>query len=307
MILTKPNYYDNFRCIAGACPDSCCKEWDVWVDEKTAAYYRGLPGPLGDRLRQVLVEEEGGTVMQIVEGRCPMWRSDSLCRIHAELGREALCDVCANFPRISHDYGDFIEYQLELSCPEAARLILNAPVEPPVRQETEGGEAPCYDSAEMARMASLRETLLGILADLSRTEAQAFLDCLETVFGPFQPEASGDLQTITEVFLELEMLTESWPRRLRDANIRPLDPKVRPMAAYLLRRYWFQEIGLGLPDAEGKLGFIIASCLLVNALGGDFVETAQLFSKEIENSDCNPETLIITGFTPGELGALLCS
>ena len=307
MIVTKPTYYDAFRCIAGSCPDSCCKEWGVWVDEASAEYYRALPGPLGDRLREVLVEEEGGTVMQIVDGRCPMWRADGLCRIQAELGEEALCRVCTDFPRIRHDYGDFLEHQLELSCPEAARLILSSPVEDPIRWEEPGGEEPTYDPAEMAAMADLRGTLLNIMADPARSEAQAFLDCLETVFGPFEAQEEPDLPAIVAVFRDLEMLTELWPRKLREAAARPLDPKVRPLAAYLLRRYWFQEIGLGLPDAEGKLGFVIAACLLVNALPGDFTENAQLFSKEIENSDCNPETLIVTGFTPEELSALLRS
>ena len=305
MIITKPAYYDRFRCIAGACPDSCCKEWGVWVDEASAEYYRGLPGPLGDRLREVLTDEEGGTVMQIVDGRCPMWRLDGLCRIQAELGEEALCQVCTNFPRIRHDYGDFLEHQLELSCPEAARLILTSPMEDPIRTEAPGGEEPCYDAAEMAAMASLRQKLLDILADGSRTEAQTFRDCLEAVFGPFQPNEAADLPGITAVFEDLEMLTDLWPQKLREATPRPLDPMVRPLAAYLLRRYWFQEIGLGLPDAEGKLGFVIAACVLVNSLPGDFISNAQLFSKEIENSDCNPETLIITGFTPEELCPLL--
>ena len=305
MIITRPAYYDRFRCIAGACTDSCCKEWGVWVDEASAEYYRALPGPLGDRLREVLTDEEGGTVMQIVDGRCPMWRLDGLCRIQAELGEEALCQVCTNFPRIRHDYGDFLEHQLELSCPEAARLILTSPVEDPIRTEAPGGEEPCYDATEMAAMAQLRQKLLDILADGSRTEAQAFRDCLEAVFGPFQPNEEADLPGITAVFEDLEMLTDLWPRKLREATPRPLDPMVRPLAAYLLRRYWFQEIGLGLPDAEGKLGFVIAACVLVNSLPGDFIGNAQLFSKEIENSDCNPETLIITGFTPEELCPLL--
>ena len=34
------------------------------------------------------------------------------------------------FPRLTHDYGDFAELGLELSCPEAAKLILNAPLAP---------------------------------------------------------------------------------------------------------------------------------------------------------------------------------
>lgn len=123
MTITKPAFYDTFRCIAGKCPDSCCKEWDVQVDAEAAARYRQLSGALGDRLREVLKDEDGETVMTIVDGRCPMWRSDGLCRIQAELGEAALCKVCREFPRLTHDYEDFVELGLELSCPEAARKL----------------------------------------------------------------------------------------------------------------------------------------------------------------------------------------
>ena len=305
MIVTKPAYYDGFRCLAGSCPDSCCKEWDVWVDEASARYYRELPGPLGDRLREVLADEEGGAVLQIIDGRCPMWRADGLCRIQAELGEEALCDVCGSFPRISHDYGDLVEHQLELSCPEAARLILSAPVDAVVAYELPGGES-CFAPGEAEQMLSLRERLLALLADPALTPGEALLGCLETVFGPVEEE-DGGLEQLVEAFRQLEMLTDTWPRRLSEAAPRPLDSRVRPMAAYMLRRYWLQEIGMGLQDAEGKLLFILASCLMVNALGGDFTATAQLFSKEIENSDCNPEALIFSSFSPGALACLLRS
>ena len=33
MELFTPQYYTHFRCIASACPDSCCKEWEVDVDD----------------------------------------------------------------------------------------------------------------------------------------------------------------------------------------------------------------------------------------------------------------------------------
>ena len=58
MKITYPAYYSKFQCIAGACPDSCCKEWEVDVDDTAAAFYRGLEGPLGDRLRQVLKDTD---------------------------------------------------------------------------------------------------------------------------------------------------------------------------------------------------------------------------------------------------------
>ena len=33
----KPDYYDEFQCIADACSLTCCQEWKIAVDRKTAA------------------------------------------------------------------------------------------------------------------------------------------------------------------------------------------------------------------------------------------------------------------------------
>ena len=76
MQVTKPAYFDKFRCLAGACPDSCCHEWAVVVDEESAQRYRALEGELGQRLRAVLAEEDGDTILTLQPGgRCPMWPS----------------------------------------------------------------------------------------------------------------------------------------------------------------------------------------------------------------------------------------
>ena len=308
MLITRPHYYDSFRCIAGACPDSCCKEWSVQVDEASAAVYRSLPGALGDKLRSVLAEEEGCTVMTIENGRCPMWRDDGLCRIQSELGEDALCQVCRDFPRLRHDFGDFMDLQLELSCPEAARLILTSPMLPPITQELPGGDAPEYDPESMAAAKAIRAELLDILADERRSPAQALLEVYRRGTGMVcQPGTAGDFEGIREFYLSLETLTPQWPRLLEQARPRPLDSRVRQLARYLLERYFLQE---QLEDTLGKLTFIIASCLMISALDGDFVEMAQLYSKEIENSDCNPYDLMDAAYTeeafsPGNLTALL--
>ena len=123
MMIRYPKYFTHFSCIASDCPDSCCKEWEVAVDEASAAYYKSLPGQLGDRLRQVIREEDGLYLMTIENGRCPMWRQDGLCTIQAQHGHQALCQTCRDFPRLKHEYEGFTEQDLELSCPEAARLI----------------------------------------------------------------------------------------------------------------------------------------------------------------------------------------
>ncbi len=311
MRIMKPYYFDQFRCIAARCPDSCCKEWDVQVDERAATVYRALPGPLGDRLREVLREEDGETVLTIVDGRCPMWRRDGLCRIQAELGEEGLCQVCREFPRLTHDYGDFVERGLELSCPEAARIILNAPPAPAIGEEVPGGQEPEYDLAAMAVLKATREEMLALLADTARPlgealaiglfygyQAQALLDGEDAP--PFSPETvlaeakafakPGNIRDILDFFQKLEILTPQWQARLLAPEGTGLREGCRPLARYLVERYWLQAVSDY--DLICRVKFAVIACLLVSALGGDLVETAQLWSKEIENNTDNVDAIL---------------
>ena len=316
MLITKPYYYDRFRCIAGSCPDSCCKEWDVLVDDASAAYYRSLPGSLGDRLRQVLKEDDGQVYMTIENRRCPMWRSDGLCRIQAELGEQALCVTCRDFPRLRHDYGDFQELQLELSCPEAARLILSAVPESPVTEEHPGGEAPGYDPADMAILKATRAQALEILSDPDFTvpqalallllygyQAQGELDGGEPL--PFCPEDAlasadsfrkpGDPGAMAAFFRELEVLTPEWEAVLQSPCPGPWQKEHLALARYFVERYWLQAVSDF--DLAGRVKFTVISCLLVQYLGGDIFRTAQLYSKEIENNMDNVEAILDAAYT----------
>lgn len=307
----KPSYYDNFRCIASACPDSCCKEWDVQIDDGKAALYRSLPGELGDRLRDVLTEEDGETIMTIIDGRCPMWRADGLCRIQAELGEEALCKTCREFPRLTHDYGDFIEYGLELSCPEAARIIINCPNPVMVETTLPGGEEPEYDKEAMTTLLRTRENMRNILADDSFSpnqilaialmygyHAQAELDGeTETSFDPATAleEAQsfatpGSAQTLLDFFKTLEILTPAWSSRLDVLSPASWSDAHRLLARYFVDRYWLQAVSDY--DLISRVKLMIISCLVVRNLGGDIISTAQLYSKEIENSIDNVESIL---------------
>ncbi len=311
MQITKPSYYDTFRCIAGDCPDSCCKEWDVQVDEASAALYRSLPGQLGEDLRKHMHEEDGEIVMTITDGRCPMWRRDGLCRIQAELGEQALCCTCREFPRLRHDYGDFVELGLELSCPEAARLILDAPHAAPLEEILPGGEAPEYDEDAMAVLKETRHKALALLSDFSRdvpTTLAAFLLCgyqaQNRLDGgeeePFMPEAAldsvrefckpGSMGDILAVYQGLEILTDSWAERLRHPEEARWQEALRAIARYFVERYWLQAVSDY--DLYSRVKFITVSCLVIHSLGGDLLTTAQQYSKEIENSTENVDALL---------------
>ena len=316
MKLTKPTYFDTFRCIAGDCPDSCCKEWDVLVDGDKAALYRSLPGDLGDRLRQVLKEEDGEIYMTIENRRCPMWRDDGLCRIQAELGEEALCKTCRDFPRLTHDYGDFMEYGLELSCPEAARIILETPVPQFVTVDAAGGEAPEYDATDMEILLRSRDAARAILADTARSvpeslalllaysyQAQAELNGVEIASG-FDADMLLELakkygrfidfKEIINFFKGLEILTPEWESRLNAPSPAPWDDRFRTIARYFVDRYWLQAISDF--DLVGRAKFALLSCIVIRLLGGDLLQTAQSYSKEIENSIENVEAILDATF-----------
>ena len=306
MKIYTPEYYKDFRCVAGVCPDSCCKEWAVDVDPAAAAYYRSLSGPLGDRLRAVLKDTEDGTVMTIEDGRCPMWQQDGLCRIHAELGHDALCQTCRDFPRLHHDYGSFAELGLELSCPEAARLILTG-------EDTQfctcADETDDYDPEIMAILLQGRCDVLSFLDTTALPDPEAFAAILlhghslqgmidggdAVSFDPAQclKDAYGfagdrDLTALTDFFAGLEILTADWLTLLKGEKQPPVYS--RRLLRYFIRRYWLQAVSDY--DLVSRVKFSLAACILIGSLPGDFARNAQLFSKEIENDPDNVDAIL---------------
>lgn len=120
------DYTAQFSCLAGACPDTCCKDWEIILDEADVARYRALPGPLGEQVRAAItVTPEGEAVWRLIDGHCALLRPDGLCPIQCACGEEALCRTCRTHPRFWEEYGATRELTLALSCPGAARLLLS--------------------------------------------------------------------------------------------------------------------------------------------------------------------------------------
>lgn len=316
MLIRKPHYFDQFSCIADACPDSCCTLWDVQVDNASAAVYRSLPGALGDRLRAALSDEDGETYLTIENGRCPMWRTDGLCRIQCELGADALCKTCREFPRLTHDYGDFIEYGLELSCPEAARILLGSTPGAWITSHSgEPGEAG-YDIQAMSLLLATRECADELLADtrfsvpevlalllLYGYRVQSALDgaplsdfsatqALESARSFASPADTSDFLAF---FDTLEILTPAWGDMLRAPVCGHWDDRYRALARYFIDRYYLQAVSDY--DLIARVKFAVISCIAIRLIGGDLTRTAQLYSKEIENSAENVDALLDAAYT----------
>ena len=142
------HYMTRFRCLGGACEDTCCAGWSVGVDEPTHRRLRVLADH--DSSLQQLVDEgieltPGGPSFGRLKlgpsGHCSMLDREGLCTIHARLGSDVLSDVCSTYPRYYNEVDAELELFGTLSCPEVARLCL-LPDDPFELERLDDHEAP---------------------------------------------------------------------------------------------------------------------------------------------------------------------
>lgn len=125
-----PDYYKEFKCIAGDCEDTCCAGWEIVIDDKSYEKYRNVKGNFGERLKNEITEDEDGEKIFMLKGdRCAFLNNMDLCDIYKELGEDALCYTCTEYPRFTEEFGSIREKGLSVSCPEAARIMFkNTPL-----------------------------------------------------------------------------------------------------------------------------------------------------------------------------------
>ena len=47
-----PHYFEDFKCTASNCEDTCCAGWAIMIDDDSLEKYKGMQGELGERLRR---------------------------------------------------------------------------------------------------------------------------------------------------------------------------------------------------------------------------------------------------------------
>jgi len=191
MILHIPTLYTEFACIGGSCPDNCCIGWELDIDEETYGYYMDVPGEFGVRLRESISDieptedDDGGHTFSLkVGGRCPFLNSENLCDIVCELGPEALCEICAEYPRRTFYYGPYVTRSLTLSCPEACRLVMDPSRELAFTEKDLGGSDDLSEN--------------DMFADAVHAAADAALSCLLKKGAPLKEKVLAYLHFANE-------------------------------------------------------------------------------------------------------------
>lgn len=129
----RPQYYEKFRCLADACPDTCCEGWRVPLDKRTyGKYQQSSDSVLQPAFQQLITINPASTsddhyAAFTTSGGCCTFLSEGLCSIQKRLGEQYLGAACAAFPRVTNFVNSTVERSLDLSCPEAARLALLDP------------------------------------------------------------------------------------------------------------------------------------------------------------------------------------
>lgn len=219
MILRKPDFYDQFKCIASRCSDTCCVGWEIDIDEATQEVYRKVAGAFGERLRANI---EDGHFKLLPHDRCPFLDKDNLCEVYQNLGEDALCDICTEHPRFVEVYGDIMERGLGLCCEEAARLLLEG--EGPLTFTCEECDEP-EDELDDDDL-DIRDQVLGErewMFDTLADQGLPFAERLYKIFGytgknPFAPFESAN--AMFELLTKLESYGPDWDAALERIKAR---------------------------------------------------------------------------------------
>ena len=155
MKFRQPSYNKKFKCIGGACPDTCCRDWSIVPDEAALADYRNAPEPLRGMIAASLTHDDGDPCFALREdGFCALLTGDGLCPIQRDWGEEHLCAHCAAYPRFTEEYGPLSETTLAISCPEAARLLMEAEKFVP-EEVDDGGDEEVFEGIDPHLFAAL--------------------------------------------------------------------------------------------------------------------------------------------------------
>lgn len=327
MELQTPDYYEKFRCLASDCPHSCCIGWEVVIDEETVAYYAAVPGPMGEKLRRCLTEQDGETCFRLTEDRrCPFLDGENLCEIHRKLGEKHTSSVCRSHPRFVTDYGPLREVSLSAACPAVRDLLLgtDAPLHFPTAELAESGTSDPETEPYLTPLRQCRDLGLDILR--SRTvplnrrliwllrfadQAQSLLDFGETgalpslcreycrepeLLEPPDPAAAGHLTAdALRLLTTLEILEPDWPGLVYAAGKFPEadvpDTALDRVACYFLFRYFLSSVFDG--DVLTPVEMTVFSVLAVRRLSGGpgISEALRRYCREIEHCPENLKSL----------------
>ena len=321
MKLIMPSYCTAFECSAEKCSDNCCIGWEIDIDSETAGFYSGVKGDFGARLKKSIAHGECSSF--ILQGeRCSFLNESNLCDIIINLGKEHLCQICADHPRYYEWFGDIKEGGLGLCCEEAARLILTS--EHPTlftEEEIPYEENDSFDKELFDLLCKARDRIFfflygyedeGVKSAVSKVlylaeKLQYNIDnniyALPVGYDRVQ-EKQGDMLSALKSFTAMEPIDEKWTDYLAGAISSYEECKKgedisfyqRNLLIYYIYRYFLKGTFDGEILSKVKLACVSTAVIsyFIRKEKADFqgiINVCKLFSKQTEYSQENIDLL----------------
>lgn len=197
MVTIYPDFYEDFACKANLCQHTCCRGWEIAIDDGTVRRYQAMGGRLGDEIRRNIVNHDGGWQFRLREdGRCPFLQEDGLCQLIRSAGEDILGTICANHPRFFVLAGGYELAGTGLSCEKTCELLLAGSG---VLQFHEEGSKDFFTLYELlVRMGvELSAEDLTYEAGMSAGDAAFVLECMEKT-EPIDAQWIKELQELRE-------------------------------------------------------------------------------------------------------------
>ena len=290
-----PNYYKDFKCVAGKCKHNCCIGWEIDIDAKTYEYYKTVGGEIGNRLAESIENGDAPHFLLGNDGRCPFLNKDNLCDLIIELGEEHICDICTAHPRFFNELPGRVEAGVGLTCEAAARLILfNAE------------KATLCNAPETSdEIIILRDKAIEVLQNREKSIEERVCEMLSLADAHI-PEKN--MSEWAELLLSLERLDEEWTsyleKLLQEADFCRFDEYMKQRQTeyeQLLVYFVYRHVANAASESDfaDRIAFAAFAYTVIKAIGaaiytenGDFgmekqAELCRMFSSEIEYSDEN--------------------
>ena len=294
MILRTPEFYKNFKCIAGDCPDSCCQGWEVDADSDSLAYYKTIGGEMRERIDSVLDKDEfGNTVFRLADKkRCPFLNSENLCDMHIEIGAQHTPYTCRMFPRFINDFGGTREMGVSFSCPVASDMMFN--LTEPMSFCDEINDLPPslndIDAQIYFFLVKARKRAFSIVQDRTLPVNKRLIQLLD--YGEELQQDLDDYPRATDnidffdVFRNPELINPQWTERVDNGKYRPVANTAfnENIASYFIFRYFLTAVDDY--DVLSKIKMAAVGALITTCFGEDSW-TIHLWSKETEHSQYN--------------------
>ena len=323
MIYLKPYFYDQFKCKADKCSDTCCAGWEVDIDDESFEKYNNISGEFGKRLNDGIVCSDDIHCFRLCENeRCMFLNKNNLCDIYSELGEEYLCEICREHPRFYNCFENVTEMGLGLCCEKVCEMIFSS--DGPMVFVSDGEDENIDDEYEF--YFSIRKKCFEIICNRNKPLKVSIEELIEyglfvqneffcdNVEAELNTDAESVFQAVINLFLQTEPINDEWTEYIHNikSNLKNIinnaeyinikESDYEQMLTYILYRHFMTAMDNG--DILSILCFGIINLVFIyladcksffetnDLTYEDRINNVKLWSKQIEYSDVNTQLII---------------